>query len=120
MPRHLPLWLAVAALVVSLPALAGAGPTTATAGLVPWVSGGLSLGTLLALAVQWGRTRQQQQDHERRICSVEDCASSTPQRLATVEATLQIQSVRDDERHGELLGRLGRIETRIDAHGHGE
>ena len=123
MPRIIPLGLAFAALITSLPAIAGTSPPVVD-GMLPWVSGGLSLGTLLALAVQWGRTRQPQADHARRICAVETCAGTTPQRLASMEGTLQTRGERDDERHREVCDRMekgfDRLESRLESHTHGE
>lgn len=83
---------------------------TGAAPIVAWGAGGVSVASLLGLGVWGGRVKQQLGDQDRRIGAVEAC---TP-KLAALEAAREGDGKLAESRHQELLGRLDRIDERLD------
>jgi hypothetical protein len=104
--------LLVALTLWACPALAGdlAPEAAAVSPWVAWAAGGVSLASAVGWGVTWGRTRQQLADQDRRLGVVETCAA----RLTGIEATLAERREADTQRHADLVGRLERIEARLD------
>jgi len=112
--------LACALLACALAATAhGQNPhIVAQASSIPWLT---SSGTILALAgvaASWGRARQVDTDHDRRIVAVEGCAARNPGRLDVVIAAQAARTQVDDNRHDEVMAELRYIRKVVDEHTH--
>jgi hypothetical protein len=119
MPRPISLLLASALLCLlvaltlwTFPALAGdlAPEAAAVSPWVAWGAGGVSLASAVGWGITWGRTQQRLADQDRRLTGMETCAA----RLTGIEATLAERREADAQRHADLVGRLERIESRLD------